>query len=100
MEMYSAVMAGKGFNIEQECLAQNIRLIVPPGKRGAYQMSPCDIKQTKLVAQLRILIEQTIRNMKGFKILSHEIPITLLPIMDDVVTICGALVNLKKPIMM
>jgi len=49
--------------------------------------------------QLRILIEQAIRNIKGFKFLCNEIPITLLPIMDDVVTVCGALVNLRKPIM-
>jgi len=62
-------------------------------------MSRDDIKQTKMVAQLRILIEQVIRNIKGFKILCNEIPITLLPIMDDVVTICGALVNLKNPIL-
>jgi len=61
VEMYSAVMADKGLNVEKECLSQNIKLyIFYPEKGGSYQMSRDDIKQTKLLAQLQILI---IRNI-------------------------------------
>ena len=50
-------MADKGFNILQECLARRITLYVPPGKRGTYQMLPSEIKKTKRIANLRILVD-------------------------------------------
>ena len=96
--MYAYIMADKGFNIETECLARNITLYVPPGKRGSYQMLPSEIHKTKRIANLRILIEQVIRQMKGFKILAQEFPIRLLSNIDDICTVCAALVNLKQPI--
>ena len=80
---YSAIMADKGFDIEAMCLAHNVRLIIPPGRCGSHQMTKEKLEKGKNVAKLRILIEQVIKNMKDFKVLSHEIPITLLPIIDD-----------------
>lgn len=96
--MYCSIMADKGFNIQQECLARNITFHVPPGKRGQYQMLPSEVRKTKQVANLRILIEQVICQIRAFKILSHEFPIKLLSSIDDITVICAALVNLKTPI--
>ena len=82
--MYGCVMADKGFNIEPECRARNLRLYVPPGKRGSYQMLPSEITKTKRIANLRILVEQVIRQIKTFKILANEFPIKLLPKLGDI----------------
>lgn len=98
VEQFSYIMADKGFNIEQECTVHRIGLYVPPGKRGAHQMLPCEIVKTKRVANLRILIEQVIRQIRSFKILTQEIPVTLLPCLDHIVTVCAGFVNFKKPI--
>ena len=96
--MYSLVMAYKGINIEDECLTRNIMLYKPPGKKGMYQMLPHELKKTKRIANLRILVEQVIRQLKNFKILGHEYQISLLPHIDDIVTICAALCNMMQPI--
>ena len=63
-------MANKGFNKQAECTEHNISLCVPLGKRGSYQMVPKEMEKTKRVANLRILVEQVIRQIKTFRILS------------------------------
>lgn len=95
---YSYIMADNGFNIDNDCVAKCIGLYVPPGKRGSYQMLPAEVKRTKRIANLRILIEQVIRQVRSFKILAQEIQLNLLPCVDDIVLVCAALVNFKKPI--
>ena len=92
---YSYVMADKGFNIEKECLARNISLYIPPGKRGSYQMLTHEIEKTKRIANV---VEQVITQIKTFKILSQEFPIKLLNSIDDIFCICAALCNLLPPI--
>ena len=61
-------------------------------------MLPSEVRKTKQVANLRILIEQVIRQIRAFKILSHEYPIKLLSNIDDIAVICAALINLRTPI--
>ena len=95
---YSMIMADKGFNIASECAVRHLSLHVPPGKRGQSQMSTDAVKKTKRIANYRILIEQVIRRVKTFRILVNEIPISLISHMDDIVTVCCALSNLKNPI--
>ena len=96
--MHSRIMFDKGFNINEECAQRMIKFTVPPGRRGAAQMTPAEIKKTKEIANLRILVEQVIRRIKTFRILAVEFPITMLRVFDDVLTICAALSNLRKPI--
>ena len=91
-------MIDKGFKISDECAARSISVIVPPGKLGHAQMLPEQIVRTKEIARLRILVEQVIRRMKCFRILSQEMPVNLLGHVDDIVVICAALTNLKNPI--
>ena len=97
---YSRIMADKGFNLAAECAARSIYLSVPPGKRGTSQMTPNDVKNTSEIAKLRILVEQIIRRVKTFRILSCEVPITLLEHLNDIFRVCAALSNLKQPIIL
>ena len=90
--MYSTIMADKGFNIEDECLSYDLSLYVPPGKRGTYQMVPSELIKTKKIANTRILVEQVIRQVKTFKMLVNELPISLIWHIDDMLVICCALV--------
>ena len=96
--MYSTIMADKGFNIEDECLSYDLSLYAPPGKRGTYQMVPSELIKTKKIANTRILVEQVIRQVKTFKMLVNELPISLIGHIDDMLVICCALVNLKPSI--
>ena len=42
-------------------------------------------------------MEQAIKRMKNFKILNKELQILMLPLADDIITVCGALTNLLPP---
>ena len=69
---YSVVMCDKGFNITEECASRRIDRYVPPGKRGISQMGNAEVSKTNRIARLRILVEQVIRRMKCFRILSSS----------------------------
>ena len=74
-------------------------MIIPPGLCGAKQMSEADVYATETIAKRRIYIEQAIGRMKNFALLSKEMPISMLPQADSVVTICTALCNLSCPLL-
>ena len=57
---YMRVLADKGFNIADEGTARHVFLSVPPGKRGASQFMPSDMKKTSKIAKVCILVEQVI----------------------------------------
>ena len=97
-EPYDAIQADKGFNISQDCDARLLSLHIPPGKRGQIQMTKADVKKTKNIANLRILVEQVIRRLKSFSILSNQMPVTLLPSADQIIRVCASLCNLREPI--
>ena len=98
LDQHDLLQADKGFNIMDECASRMIHLQVPPGLRGEVQMSSKAVQKTKKVANLRILIEQVIRQIKSFRILSGQLPVTLVPSLNKIVRVCSALVNLKRPI--
>ena len=98
IDPYSTLMVDKGFNIEDECSARRIHLLIPPGRRGQSQMLQKDIAKTKKVAKLRILVEQVIRRFKCFRILANEFPISALSQLDDIIIVCAALTNLQDSI--
>ena len=43
-------------------------------------------------------MEQVIRRLKLFRILSSEMVLSLVTSFDDMLVVCGALTNLRKPI--
>jgi len=98
-EPFDMIQADKGFNIREECHARLLTLHVPPGLRGQVQMTSVAVAKTKQIANLRILIEQVIRRLKTYRILSSQVSITLLPCLSRIVNVCAALCNYKiKPI--
>ena len=95
LEFGDEVMADRGFQITEELLARNTRLVIPPGARLKSQMTFGECSKTKSVANLRIHVERAIRRIKTFRILTTVIPISMLHSIDDIVCVCGALCNLK-----
>ena len=96
---YTQIMYDKGFNLGEECANRFITVSVPPGRKGAAQMTSAEIVKTKKkIANIRILVEQVIRRLKLFRILSTEMVLPLLKCFDDIIIVCGALTNLRNPI--
>lgn len=61
-------------------------------------MLPEAVKKTNGTTKMRILEEQVIRQLKIFKILGNEVPISVIPQLFDIAIICPALANLRKQI--
>ena len=95
------LLADRGFNIADECAARNVFLSVPPGKCGATQFTPKDVRNTSDIARVRILVEQVIRRMTTFRIIGNELSLSLIPHINDILIVCSALSNIAfKPILM
>ena len=91
-------MADRGFLVRVELLEKGVDLVVPPGAKGHEQMLPTNVKKTKDIANLRIHVEKAIQRMKCFRLLKNQIPLTLLPLLDDMLIIVASLCNLQGPL--
>ena len=61
-------------------------------------MTKEDVAKTSKIANVQIYVKQAIKRMNDFKILSNELQIVMLPLADDIITVCGALTNLLPPL--
>ena len=91
-------MADRGFDIVNDLLMKRAELVIPPGAGGKEQMAGSDVKKTKVVANLRIHVERAIERLKRFRLLKGILPISLLPLADDIITSCAGLCNLLEPL--
>lgn len=96
------IMADRGFNLQVEVALQQANLITPTFTRGARQLDPRDVEFTRKIASVRIYVENVIGLLrKKYLILSNKLPISIIskntygvPAINQIVTVCSALVNL------
>ena len=98
LDPYDTVMADRGFKIKSDLTLRRCYLAIPPSAAKGSQMTASDVSVTNKVANVRIFVEKAIARMKWFRILSTELTLLELPIVDDIVMICCALVNLLPPL--
>jgi hypothetical protein len=98
LEPYNEVMADRGFKIREELMLVMATLCIPRSKAASMQMLPSEVRKTSNIANVRIYVEQAIGRMKVFHVLKHELPISLLPLANDIVRVCCALCNLLPPL--
>jgi len=91
------VMADRGFKIKVALLLRHATLTIPPFSERRKQM-PTAVSKTKYVANLRIHVERAINGIKFFRMLKNTMPLTLVPCVDDIITVCDALCNLRSPL--
>ena len=95
---YSNIMTDKGFNLFDKCAAQCLHFTVPPGRRGASQMTPAEINKTSAINKVRILVEQVVRRLKTFHFITTEMPISLLSYVNGILIVSSTLRNFKEPL--
>ena len=98
LEPYDTVMADRGFKIKSDLTMKRYYLAIPPSAAKGNQISSDDVAVTSKVANIRIFVEKAIARVKWFRILSTEITMLELPLVDDILIICCALVNLLPPL--
>ena len=89
------VMADRGFTIQDLLDERKVRLVLPAFTRKKSQLTNEQVTRTRRIANVRVHVERAIRRLKVFKILKHTFPINLVPKIDQILTICAALVNLR-----
>ena len=97
LEPNDKVMADRGFKIREELMMIMATLCIPPIKAASMQTLASDVRKTSSIANVRIYVEQAIGRMNVFQILKHELPISLLPLVHDIVRVCSALCKLFPP---
>ena len=98
LEPGDLILADRGFTIKDVVLQRRAFLEIPPPSSGLEQMTRENVLKTKLIASKRIYVERAIGRMKVFDILKNVLPISLLPVIDDIVIVCAALSNLRPPL--
>ncbi|GFR82126.1 THAP domain-containing protein 4 [Elysia marginata] len=98
IEPYDQIMEDRGFKIRDSLANLQATLTIPPSCRTALQMRKDDVTSTSRIANVRIYVEQAINRIKWYRILSGELELTLLPLCDDIITICAAFCNLLDPL--
>lgn len=92
------VMANRGFKIQDMQALSQCTLGIPPSKHTNVRMTATDIKKYSRIENVRIYVEQAIARMKTFRIIKHELSISLLPLVDDIVLLCAIMTNFMEPL--
>lgn len=98
IQRYDLVMADRGFKIREDLIAVGSNLAIPPSSAASMQMRAKDVKETSQIANVRIHVERAIRRIKVFRILKQEMPLSIVPLVDDILHVCAALSNLLEPL--
>ena len=98
IQRYDLVLADRGFKIREDLLAIGSNLAIPSNSAASMQMHAKDVKETSQIANVRIHVERAIRRVKILRILKQEMPLSIVPLVDDIVCVCCALGNLWEPL--
>ena len=90
-----SIMADKGFTIEDQLKAIGIVLNIPPFLSGCQQLSANDVMKGRSIASLRIHVELAIHRIKSYSILKEEIPVSMIPLANHIVSVCAWLTNFQ-----
>lgn len=94
-----AIMADRGFNIQEMLASKGVRVNVPPFMNQTGQFDEHELLETRRIATLRIHVERAMERIKNYHILDF-IPITLCKngVIDMIFFVCAMLTNFLPPL--
>ena len=101
------VMADRGFTVAESVGMRQARLVIPAFTKGKSQLDPVDVEKTRGIANVRIHVERVIGLFRRkYIIFEGTLPTDFLvssqnapSVIDHVIRVCAALVNLCPPIL-
>lgn len=92
------VMADRGFkHVDVYLRKMGVLLVRPPSVASGSKLSKAEAKETKQIASLRIHVERVIRRLREFNMLKPHacLNLSLVKVLDDVITIACGLINIQ-----
>ena len=93
-----AVLGDRGFCIHELCREKGAKLVIPAFRFQKSQSSVEESVETKLIAQARVHIERYNERIKNFRILQGIIPLSLFPMISQIVFVLCCFVNFQEPL--
>lgn len=94
----TVILADRGFkHLEQILHEKGMKLLRPPTVHSGSKLTKTEVRQTKIIASLRIHIERVIRRLREFHMLKQHSVINhnILRVLNHVIIIACALINLQ-----
>jgi hypothetical protein len=89
-----SVMAYRGVTIRDILQEKGVTLI-PPFMDGGRQFSREEIQRGRSIASLRIHVERVIGRIKNYSILKGTLPISMIRLANNIVSVCAWLTNFQ-----
>ena len=90
-----SVMADRGFTVRDMLAEKGVDLNIPPFMEGREQLPADEVKRGRSIASLRIHVERAIGRIKNYTILKGTLPITMIRIANQIVSVCAWLTNFQ-----
>ena len=90
-----SVMADRGFTVRDMLAQKGAQLNTPPFMEGRKQLPVDEVKRGRSIASLRIHVERAIGRIKNYAILKGTLPITMIRVANQVVSVCAWLTNFQ-----
>lgn len=93
-----AIMAGKGFDIQNDLKKLGLQLNIPPFLKDKVGFEG-DVIKTQTIARHRIHVERAICKVRRFRIFHSVIPIFILGCINQIWTVACLLSNFQNPVL-
>lgn len=92
------IIGDRGFEVHDIVEAKQAFLNIPPFMKGRDRLSSSEEMETKILAKIRIHVEHVMGRIKQFRLLQKTLPLTLRPLLTQIIFVCACLVNFQEPI--
>ena len=92
------VLADRGFLIRGDLQQRGAVLKIPSFTKGKKQLSAKEVDESRLLSRVRIHVERVIGRLKTYRLLQTNIPMSQVDLIDDIMTVISACVNLNKSV--
>ena len=98
ISMGDFILADRRFPFKKELASLGATLKVPHFTKGKSQLSGKEVDTSWQLSNVRIHVQRVIEQVKKFRMLQNIVPLTKIDLLDDIMVIVCAIINLNKSI--